>query len=462
MERGMTADQVFAAIWRRKLLVGAILGTVLVVGGAIVALRPSLYEASVVVRVEPQRPSEELVQRTVTELIEQRILTVRAELLARPVLQKAIEELGLYPELVKDKGIEAAVAQMRKDLTVKIEGENAFELTYQARDPQVAAKVANRLPQIFSQETLKLRQAQATRATELFSSEVDSLKTALTSWEQKIAEFKIAHIGELPEQLEMNMRGLERVGALLQTKSEELRAAETRRSELVRARAGGDTEAGRLGAAEDAMTRSLVAAQTTWTKDHPEVQRINKELGDLQQRRKSAEGRMQAERSERARATALVAQVEGAIEALRKQAETFQKRLDVTPKWTHELGVLNRDYEITKTKYQSVISRKVEAEIAQQMEARSAESMFNVISPAGVPVSPSKPDRMTGLLIVLLLGLGLSTLTAVVLEMRDDSIRDTSELHERLPFPVLAVVPNLGTMKTEKRVLAPVAARTVN
>jgi hypothetical protein len=42
----------------------------------------------------------------------------------------------------------------------------------------------------------------------------------------------------------------------------------------------------------------------------------------------------------------------------------------------------------------------------------------------------------------------------VVLEMRDDSIRDGSELRERLPLPVLAVVPNMQG-KTEKRVLMP-------
>ena len=42
----------------------------------------------------------------------------------------------------------------------------------------------------------------------------------------------------------------------------------------------------------------------------------------------------------------------------------------------------------------------------------------------------------------------------MVLEMRDDSIRDGHELRERLTLPVLAVVPNMQG-KTEKRVLMP-------
>ena len=98
MERGMTADQVLKALWRRKVLVGAIVLAVFAVGAAIVLVQPNVYEATSVVRVQPQRPGEEMVQRTVSELVEQRLLTVRQELMSRPVLQKAIEEFNLYPD----------------------------------------------------------------------------------------------------------------------------------------------------------------------------------------------------------------------------------------------------------------------------------------------------------------------------------------------------------------------------
>jgi succinoglycan biosynthesis transport protein ExoP len=454
MERGMTADQVLVALWRRKALVGAIAAAVFAVGAAVVMTRPSMYEASSVVRVEPQRPTEEMVQRTVSELIEQRLLTVRQELMARPVLQKAIEEMNLYPDIVSEKGMETAVNKMRKDLTVRVEGENAFELTYLSRDPQVAAQVANRLPAIFAEETLKLRQAQASRATELFKEEMDSLAKSVTTWERRIAQFKVDHVGELPEQLEMNMRGLERVSHEMQTRSEELRAAEARRSDLARARNAADSEAGRLEAAENGLTRSLVAARTSWTEDHPEVKRLASELETMSAKRKEAEGRLTADRMERARVATLIEDVQGQMKDLQKQAEMYQKRLDNTPRWAHELSVMNRDYEIARTKYQSVVSRKVEAEIAEELEAKTSKSLFNVISPAGVPVTAAKPDRASGLMIALLIALALGVLTGVVLEMRDDSIRDGHELRERLTLPVLAVVPEVQG-KTEKRVLMP-------
>jgi succinoglycan biosynthesis transport protein ExoP len=454
MERGMTADQVLASLWRRKTLILAMMAGVFAVGAGIVATLPSVYQSTVVVRVDAHRMGEEMVQRTVSELVEQRLTTVRQELLSRPVLQRAIEEMGLYSELVKKKGMDVAVERMRGDLDVKVEGENAFELTYRAGDARTAQKVAERLPKLYSEEALKTRTAQAKRATALFSTEVDALKNAVSDWERKIAQFKVDHAGELPEQLEMNMRALERIGAMIQTKSEELRVAETRRSDLVRANLSGDSEAGRMQAAENALTRDLVAAKTQWTADHPEVQRLTEEVDKMTAKRKEAEGRMHIERQERKRAVGLVGDIQKDITALQEKAKEYQERLDRTPQWAHELSVLNRDYDITRTKYQSVISRKVEAELAEELEAKAAPSMFNVVSPASLPVSPAKPDRMGGLILAFLLALGVGVLTAVILEMRDESIRDVKEIKDRIPLPVLAVVPHLDA-KGERRVLTP-------
>ncbi len=455
MERRMTADQLLPALWRRKAVVGLLLSGTFAVGAGLVLAQPSIYEASVLVRVEPQRPSEEMVQRTVSDLVERRLLTIRQELLARPVLQKAIEELKLYPEVVRKRGIEAAVARMRGDITVSVEGESAFQLTYASRDPQIAAAVANRLPQLFADEALRVRQMQAAYATQLFDEELERLKKAVSEWERKIARFKVDHMGELPEQLEVNMRSLDRLAELMQTKSEELRVAEGRRSELVRMRHPVESEAGRLKSAEDGLTRALVAARTTWTADHPEVQRLEKELEAVREKREEAEGRLWAERAERARAAQLVAAIREEIAGLEQQAEALSKRIERTPQWAHELSVLQRDYEITRTKYQSVVSRKVEAVIAQELEAKGAKTMFNVISPAGVPTEPARPDRMGGLIIALVVALAISALGGVLLELRDDSVRDIDDAQRELAMPVLAVVPQLDGLKTERRVLTP-------
>jgi uncharacterized protein involved in exopolysaccharide biosynthesis len=450
----MTLDQVMAALWRRRALIGAMTVVIFAIGAAIVFATPSVYKASVVVRMDQMRPSAELVQKTVDDSIEYRVFTVRQQLLGRPVLQKAIETLNLYPEVVSRSGMDAAVEAMRSDMEVKVEGTNAFEVTYTAYDARTAAKVANRLPEILAEQEVQLRLEDAQRATELFASEVAALQAGVTEWETKITKFKIDHLGELPEQIETNMRNLERIAGEMRLKSEQLATAETRRSELARSNYTFDTEAGRMLASESTLTRELVAARSQWTADHPEIKRLNTEAEAMRQKRQEAEGRMGAERQERARSAVLVTRIEGEIGRLQKQAEVIQARLERTPRWTQELGVMQRDYEATKTKYQSILSRKIEAELAQELEAKHSKRLFNVISPAFVPTTPARPDRPTWLMLAFLISLGLSVLMAVVLETRDDSVHDLTQIKQRLPLPILAIVPLMNS-KPVRRVLLP-------
>ena len=458
MERGITADQVMAALWRRRTLVGGIALGLFLVAAVMVMTLPNVYRATSVVHMNSQALSPELVQRTVNETPDQRLITARQELLGRPVLEKVITELKLYPGIVSKKGMDAAAEQMRLDLEVKPAGETGFELTYSAGDRVLAAKVANRIPEVFAEANTKTRIAQAGRATSLFNEEMTTLKASVTHWEKQIAQFKVDHNGELPEQMEVNMRGLERTATLTNARSEDMRAAETRRSDIARSHYTGDTEAGRLKASEDALTQQLVTARTTWTEDHPDVKRMANELKGLVQKRKAAEEGMVADRQEKTRATTMVGSIQNEILGLQKQAETYQKRLESTPRWAEELGVLQRDYEITKTKYQSVVGRKVEAEIAQEMEAKSASSMFEVVSPAGVPSAAAKPDRLSALLVSLLVSIAAGVLVGVFLELRDDTIHNSDELKNYLPIPVLAVVPMLSQkLNAEKRVLMPVS-----
>ena len=454
MERGLTVDQVLGALWRRKLLLGSIAAGVFVLGAAMVVVSPTEYTATAVIRVEPQRPSPEVVLHTVSALIEERLLTVRAELLSRPVLQAVIEELKLYPEIVSEHGMPAAVEEMRRRLTVKVEGTAAFELSYSAAEPDVAAKVANRLPEVFAERTQEIRHLQAARATRLFEDEMKALQADVAQREQRIAQFKRDHLGELPEQLEANLRHLERIGAQRILYSEQLRTAEIRRSDLQRAPHAGDSEMGRLEAAQVELTRRMEGASSQWTADHPEVQRLSREAEALEARRKEVQGRLWAERQERARLIALIARLKQEMASLHRQEKRVQEQLDRTPQWAHELSVLQSDSDAVRAKYHSVVSRKVEAELAEELELRGSATMFSIISPATVPLVPSQPDKLRGLILSLLVALGLALGVGVVLEMRDDTARDLAALGGRLPVPVLAVVPNMQG-RVEKRVLAP-------
>ncbi|MGZ6163456.1 MAG: GumC family protein, partial [Myxococcaceae bacterium] len=331
---------------------------------------------------------------------------------------------------------------------------NAFEVTVSAGSPKTAADVANLVPTIFGQLTNETRAAQAADATRVFDGQVKELQATVNGWQQKIIAFKVAHVGELPEQMEANMRQLDRLSGEVRARTEQLRAADARRSDLVLLRNGGDTEVGRAQTVADQLEQQLAAAKTQYTDDHPEVVRLSRELKAARARAHQADANLGAQRDERSRAGREVAAIQRDIDALQKEMQTYQARLDQTPRWAAELAGLEREYDIARAKYQSVVGRKVEAEIAQDIEARNAPRLFSLISPAAPPVVPSKPDRFGGLMVVLVAALGAGVLSGVMLELRDESFHDERQLRGELPLPVLAIVPAMNG-RTERRVLLP-------
>jgi len=452
MDRGLTADDVARALWRRPWVVLAVSGLVLVLGAAYVLTRPRVWKATSVVRVEPQQTDAQLVQRTVGD-VEPRLLSLRQAMLGGPVLSKVVDQLKLYPDLVARRGKEAAIEQLREAIDVKPTW-NAFEVTVSAGSPKNAADIANLVPTVFGQLTNETRAAQAADATRVFDAQVKELQATVNGWQQKIIAFKVAHVGELPEQMEANMRQLDRLSGEVRARTEQLRAADTRRSDLVLLRNGGDTELGRAQTVADQLEQQLAAAKTQYTDDHPEVVRLTRELKAARARAHEADAHLGAQRDERSRAGREVAGIQRDIEALQKEMQTYQARLDQTPRWAAELAGLEREYDIARAKYQSVVGRKVEAEIAQDIEARNAPRLFSLISPAAPPVVPSKPDRFGGLMVVLVAALGAGVLSGVMLELRDESFHDERQLRGELPLPVLAIVPAMNG-RTERRVLLP-------
>ncbi|HEY3447872.1 MAG TPA: Wzz/FepE/Etk N-terminal domain-containing protein [Myxococcales bacterium] len=442
MERAITLQQMLEGLWRRRLLVLVTFAAVLVVGTAVVLGMPKVWRASTVVRVEAHRVAPELVSPSVLTPVEERLKTLAQELFARPLLERTITELDLEKDLRKERGMDAAVEALRAQLDVKVEGEAAFVLSVTGDDPKTVAKIANLLPKLYADEALELRAEQAQATSAMFDEEIKRLSKDVQARETTIAAFKLQHLGELPEQAEANMRALDRLMVLLTTRTDARRELQRRQSDLSAARLGADTELGRLKRSELDLDKSLLDAHSQWTPDHPEVQRLERERDATGRKRAQAEAKAQDEDESRNQVRRQLVQVDQELAGYQKEASLYRERLDRTPQWAQQLSEITRDYEILRTKYQSLVSRKVEAEVARELEARARATTFHVLSPAAEPAAPFKPERGTAMLLVLLAAVGLSVLAGVVREMQDDSLRRAEQARE-LEVPVLALVPRI-------------------
>ena len=71
-----------------------------------------------------------------------------------------------------------------------------------------------------------------------------------------------------------------------------------------------------------------------------------------------------------------------------------------------ELAALNRDYEVTRKKYDELVSRRESVKLSQEAERSKQEIRFKILDPPRVPLKPTGPNRL--LLMSAVLGAGLA------------------------------------------------------
>jgi uncharacterized protein involved in exopolysaccharide biosynthesis len=445
MDRGYTLNELWAAAQRRARPGLIAFGAAVVLGAILVAMQPNEYRAQATIILEPYRAHPEMVLPAVTTLMEDRLRIARQQLLSRPVLEKVVVAQNLYPAIREKNGIDAAIENLRRHLEVHPDGESAVIVGFRTSDADKAAPVVQAVADGYVQANADLRMGQAQRVLDIIQEEIAGVSQKLADADARVKEFKRVHDGELPEQLDANLRDADRTTHLLDTTQGYLRGLQTRLSSFPSNPTSPEVE--RLGAIESDLVRQLTHAQSIFTHDHPEPQRLQRELDNLRSLKQRAVSQLKDSNREKddvrrdiARAQAEVAGLEGRI----KQAK---ERAAAAAKWGSELGILERDRDLLREKYRSLMSRKVEGEVSLGLEAKSAPLATRVVDPPTTPVTPFAPDRMKLMLVVLALAAGFAVGTGVLLESKDSSIRSPVQAREQLDVPLLAVLPPLKSSK---------------
>jgi polysaccharide chain length determinant protein (PEP-CTERM system associated) len=133
---------------------------------------------------------------------------------------------------------------------------------------------------------------------------------------------------------------------------------------------------------------------------------------------------------------------------LKEEIAHYQRRIEETPKREQELTLLTRDYDLLKTNYQSLLDKKLQAQMAENLERKQQGEQFKILDPARLPETPISPDRNKILLMGAAAGLALGLGLAWFRETMDQTFHSVSDLETALKLPVLATIPDL---KDEKK-----------
>jgi uncharacterized protein involved in exopolysaccharide biosynthesis len=207
----------------------------LAVGIVLAFVLPKMYEASTLIFVRPQKVPSSYVQSLVTEDLNTRINTISQQILSRTNLEKVINQFNLFKGPgQEDVFMEDKVENLRSRISIDLQATgrrkeaDAFSISFTGPDPELITRVVNGLAALFIDENLRVREAQASGTSEFLEQQLETMRQRLETVEQKLREYRKNHRGELPEQLESNLRALDRLQMQLNERQESLRNAKDR------------------------------------------------------------------------------------------------------------------------------------------------------------------------------------------------------------------------------------------
>ena len=493
--QALDIDRYISLLFRRKWAI--ILGMIpfLLAGMLYCLFAVKVYRTTTTIIIVPQRVPEAYVRSTVTGDVGERIRGIWQEITSRTNLEKIIQQFNLYPGAREALPMETVVGMMREKIQIdspRAARTNAFVLSFEGKDPVLITRVMNSLANMFIEENLKLREAQARGTAEFLSNELDKVYADLLQREEALKQYKTEHMGELPEQIQTNLSMLQRSQEELETLQENIRRAEDRKLLLQRqlaeeqsnVRTGALTVSGsaREQAAAtptslEGLMERLKALKTRYTDIHPDVVAIKKLIAKMQReqgsRSPTSDGEETRGESEEERTPFDTGAIENAItvglryqlksldlemNAMRKDSEKvkdrmdmYQERIEGSPKREQELVDLTRDYNNLRSTYESLLTRKIEAEQSAALERRQKGEQFRVIDPARIPETYFKPQLKKLLAMTLLLAAGAGLGLALGLEYLGKALYDPGDVTKALDVEVIASIPLVLTFSEKWR-----------
>jgi uncharacterized protein involved in exopolysaccharide biosynthesis len=132
-------------------------------------------------------------------------------------------------------------------------------------------------------------------------------------------------------------------------------------------------------------------------------------------------------------------------EGIGRQIGVLQTRVDNAPIRALELSKISRGYDITLRKYQDLLAKSLESELAENMEKKQKGEQFQILDPANFPVKPNRPNRLMIVFVGLAAGLAGGVGLAIFWDNIDSSFRRSEDVNAYVNVPLLATLPALVT-----------------
>ena len=523
------------AIGRRKALLFGLAIPIAVLAVLLSLTLPDIYTSSALVEID--EPSHTHSGGTLDDntaedgsYADQYVQNLKGTVLTDTNLRLLNKEHQLYPDMEDDES--AMLRRLRRDIAVSIvtttildprtgrerEVVDAFTLSYDNRVAAKAQKGAQWLVAAFLAEHRRQRQGRASSAAEFYSKEAERIRTHVAQLEAKLAEFKRANYGQLPELTEVNMSMMDRTESQISANDMQARSLRQDRvfvmAQLEQQRAMGPDAASvrqleqqynnmrssydeshpdmvamrrqidslkfgtsassgtSLRSQLNAKRATLVEARQRYGEEYPDVKKLQRDIATLEARIKAGE-RGDVEMSDgtpvgmqlRTQISAIdsqLASIEVQNAALRAKLTGLEKNVTSAPQVEREYANATRDLSIARGKYEQLLNRQMDAEVSEAAIVGGRADEFRLISVPMLPGIPSKPQRLAILFIGLAASVMLALTATVAAEAFDPKVRGARDVRDLLSVSPLVAIPLIRNSRSRRRSAWRFAAATAS
>ena len=464
-------------VLRRRWWIIATFCLSMIVGICLAIMLPRIYSAKTIILIQPQKVPTNYVQSVVSMDIDSRLNILTQQILSRSNLEKIIQDFNLFSEpKYENMFVEDKINELRKKISIELifpdetrdsrrfqpRDQDAFSISFKGKDPEKVLKITNSLTSYVIDANLKARATEAIGTSNFLREEVDSIQIELAEKEKTLKEYREKYMGGLPQQLETNLRMLDRLQERLNARKIDLINAKNKLAILENQILEGDIllnrNSGEPLTAEEAKAR-LAYSETRYTDKHPDVIRYKKMITEMKKKNKNndkdtSDGAPYIPINLRIQKQQYKAEIEtymADISNLTSQIRDYQKRVEDTPKKEQELLLVERDYDNIKKTHNELLSRKLEAEISLNMEKKQKGEQFQIIDPATLPEKPISPNMKILFLLTLVAGPNIGLGLIFLMEYFNTSFRNPEDLESYLDLSVLATLPIVYHEKDKRK-----------
>lgn len=451
----LLAKYYLSELWARRWLVVGLAWLVSIVGWTVVSMIPDRYTASARIYVDTQSLLNPLMKGlAVSTNVQEQIEVMRRTLLTRPNLLQLMRMTDMDLTVDSPEEQEAKLQSLQTRLQLIPQQDQLFEVLYDDTDPNRAQQVVQSLLTIFVEQNLGTSQRDMDRARRFIDAQIADYEKRLRDTEAKVAEFKRTHASELNYQerysgrLQQGEFEIQRLQTELQSaiwQRDELQSELARTPETVTGQAPGVQTPAQQRLAD--LQRQLNQLLLRYTTEHPFVQALQRQIDAAQTEVANERANPQAiqvpnpaykqiqdeiENAERS-----IRALERRLEIERTQVQNLRENIQDIPPVALQLAQMNRDYDVLRKNYQSLIERRESARMAENLSSQTTNVEFRIVEPPVVPLKPSGPNRPLFFSAVLLAALGAGIGIALIQIQLKDSFTTVVQLRDAFEVPVL-------------------------